>query len=62
MRLAVLAGIVDGRLINVEPLSMPEPTAQRRAVKDQLMKIKGLSDSERRTLLQTYDRLKEQTP
>lgn len=61
IRLAVTAGLVDGRLISISPLPMPEPTAQRRAVKRQIKLIRGLTERERQTLLDTYDEIGEET-
>ncbi len=55
IRLAVTAGLVDGELIDVSPLPMPEPTAQRAAVRAQLAKIRGLTERERERLMDTYD-------
>lgn len=55
LRLAVLAGQLDGEIVNVRPLPMPEPTAQRAAVKEQLRKIRGLTARERQVLIDTYD-------
>jgi transcriptional regulator with XRE-family HTH domain len=55
MRLAVTAGLVDGDLIGKAPLPLPEPTARRNRVKDQLANIKGLTAKERQHLLDAYD-------
>lgn len=55
MRLAVTAGLVDGELIGKAPLPMPEPTARRKRVKEQLANIKGLTARERQLLIDTYD-------
>lgn len=58
IRLAVTAGLMDGDLAGVEPLPMPEPTAQRKAIKDQLARIRGLTSAERQKLIDTYDELR----
>jgi transcriptional regulator with XRE-family HTH domain len=58
IRLAVTAGLMDGDLIGVEPLPMPEATAQRSAVRSQLDKIRGLTKGERDALLSAYDEMK----
>jgi transcriptional regulator with XRE-family HTH domain len=55
MRLAVTAGLVDGKLIGVAELPLPEPTARRNRVKEQLENIKGLTANERQHLLNAYD-------
>lgn len=55
MRLAVTAGLVDGELLGIPPLPLPEPTARRNRVKDQLANIKGLTAKERQFLLDAYD-------
>jgi transcriptional regulator with XRE-family HTH domain len=54
-RLAVTAGLLDGELADIKPLPMPEPTARRNRVKEQLSKIKGLTAKERQHLLNAYD-------
>ena len=61
MRLAVMAGLVDGELIGVRPLPMPEPTARRKRVKTQLSNIKGLTAKERQMLIDTYDERTQET-
>lgn len=58
IRLAVTAGLMDGTLVGVTPLPMPEPTAHRKAIKDQLAKIRGLTANERQKLIDVYDELK----
>lgn len=55
IRLAVTGGLMDGWIVNAKPLPMPEPTAQRSAVKAQLSKIRGLTAAERQRLIDTYD-------
>lgn len=57
IRLAVTAGLLDQSLVGVPPLPMPEPTAQRGLVKDQLSKIRGLLPEERQALINFYDSL-----
>ena len=54
IRLAVTAGLMDGGLVSAEPLPMPEPTAQRQMVRDQLAKVRGLTEKERTAILATY--------
>lgn len=49
---------MDGELAGVEPLPLPEPTAYRKAVKSQILAIKGLTKRERQKLLDTYDELR----
>lgn len=58
IRLAVTAGLIDGELAGVDPLPLPEPTAYRKAVKEQILAIKGLTKRERQKLLDTYDELR----
>jgi transcriptional regulator with XRE-family HTH domain len=55
LKIAATAGLIDGELVNVTPLPMPEPTAQRRYVKDQIMKIRYLSEADKQLLINTYD-------
>lgn len=57
LRLAVTAGNMDGELAGVAPLPLPEATAARIAVKQQLMKIRGLTPQERQKLLDVYDQM-----
>lgn len=61
MRLAVTAGLVDGKLLGLAPLPLPEPTARRNRIKEQLANIKGLTASERQHLLSAYDERIEET-
>lgn len=58
IRLAVTAGLMDGELVGVDPLPLPEPTAQRQAIKDQLAKIRGLTAKERQRLIDAYDEMR----
>lgn len=60
-RLAVTAGLMDGDIASIAPLPMPEPTARRERVKQQLLKIKGLTERERQHLLNAYDERMEET-
>jgi transcriptional regulator with XRE-family HTH domain len=60
VRLAVTAGLLDPSLVGQEPLPMPEPTAQRALVKEQLSKIRGLLPEERQALINFYDGLEGQ--
>lgn len=62
IRLAVTAGLMDGELVGVDPLPLPEPTAQRQAIKDQLAKIRGLTAKERQRLIDAYDEMRVVTP
>lgn len=55
VRLAVTAGLMDSDLTGAKPLPMPEPTARRKRVKDQLWNIKGLTSKERQHLIDAYD-------
>ena len=55
VRLAVTAGLLDESLVGQSPLPMPEPTAQRALVKEQLSKIRGLLPEERQALINYYD-------
>lgn len=59
IRLAVTAGLMDGELVGVDPLPLPEPTAYRKAVKRQISAIKGLTRDERQKLLDAYDEMRE---
>lgn len=54
IRLAVTAGLMDGDLIGVETLPLPEPTAQRQAVRGQLEKLR-LPPREREQLIEFYE-------
>lgn len=57
LRLAVTAGLLDARVAHVDPLEPPAPTARREAVRRQLSRIKGLTDQDRRKLLETYEEI-----
>lgn len=57
IRLAVTAGLLDESLVGQPPLPMPEPTAQRALVKEQLSKIRGLLPEEKQALINYYDGL-----
>lgn len=57
VRLAVTAGLLDESLVGQKPFPMPEPTAQRALVKEQLSKIRGLLPEERQALINFYDGL-----
>lgn len=57
LRLAVTAGQVPQRVAGVDPLPLPEPTAQRESVKRQIARIKGVTDASRRKLLATYEEI-----
>lgn len=55
LRLAVTAGLMDGPAVGIEPLPMPEPTAQRNLVKERIMKIPFASHEELQYMLNQYD-------
>jgi transcriptional regulator with XRE-family HTH domain len=57
IRLAVTAGLLDPSLVGAEMLPMPEPTAQRVYVKEQLARIRGLLPEEKQLLINFYDNL-----
>lgn len=57
IRLAVTAGLMDGSLVSAQPLPLPEPTAQRQSVKDQLSRMRGLTAQEKQRLIQAYDNM-----
>lgn len=62
-RLAVTAGVLPPAMApGVEPYPMPEPTAQRDAVRRQIAKIKGLTEDGREKLLATYDQMILEAP
>jgi transcriptional regulator with XRE-family HTH domain len=62
LRLAVTAGVVSPKVAGLEPLPMPVPTARRESVKRQLANLRGVTDEERRLLLQAYeDAIHEET-
>lgn len=58
LRLAVTAGLMDEDMAGMPPLPMPEPTAYREAVKEQIRAIKGLTARERRKLVDAYDEMR----
>jgi transcriptional regulator with XRE-family HTH domain len=58
IRLAATAGLIDGELAGVEPLPLPEATAYRKAVKEQILAIKGLTRREQQKLLDAYDEMR----
>lgn len=55
LRLAVTAGVISASVAGVEPLPMPEATARRESVRRQLANIRGVTEKERRLLMQTYE-------
>lgn len=59
LRLSVTAGLVPGEVAGVEPLPMPEPTARRESVRRQLARLRGVTETERRLLMQAYEDAKE---
>lgn len=57
LRLAVTAGLMDGRMVGAQPLPLPEPTAQRQLVKEQLNNLRGLTAKEKQRLIEAYDNM-----
>ncbi len=57
LRLAVTAGIVTPAIAGVDALAMPEPTEQRKEVRERLKTLPGLSSAEVQALLERYDEL-----
>lgn len=57
LRLAVTAGLVTDTVAGVAPVAMPEPTAQRKEVRERLRSLPGLSRAEVQALLERYDEL-----
>jgi transcriptional regulator with XRE-family HTH domain len=57
IRLAVTAGLLDSKAVNSSPLPLPEQTRQREYVREQIMKIRGLTDEDRAVLLEAYNNL-----
>lgn len=57
LRLAVTAGLVSQKIAGVEPVDMPQPTAQREEVRKSIASIPGLTNSERQALLEKYDEM-----
>ncbi len=57
LRLAVTAGVIPREVAGVDPLPVPEPTAQRESVKHQLAHIKGLTNRERAHLVNKYEEM-----
>lgn len=57
LRLAVRAGLVSVKIAGVEPVDLPEPTAQREEVRKSIESIPGLTQSERQALIERYDDL-----
>lgn len=55
LRLAVTAGLLSHEVARVEPLPMPEPTARRESVRRQLARLRGVTERERKLLLQAYE-------
>lgn len=55
LRLAVTAGILSPKVAGVEPLPMPEATARRESVRRQLANLRGVTEEERRLLMQAYE-------
>lgn len=58
--LAVTAGLMDTRRTGVDRLPLPENTRTRGLVMEQIMSIRGLTNSEKEGLLDTYARLSKE--
>lgn len=56
IRLAVTAGLMSAEDVRYEPLPLPEQTAKREQVREQIMKITGLTDGEKTSLLDAWER------
>jgi transcriptional regulator with XRE-family HTH domain len=54
-RLAVTAGRLKAEAVKSTAFPLPPDTAQRQDVRDQIARIRGLTDAERRRLLEAYD-------
>lgn len=57
LRLAVTAGLLEARLVNAEPLPIPEEVEDRDLARQHIMKIPGLTGESRRRLLETFDQM-----
>lgn len=55
LRLLVTAGLLDSEIAGVEPLPLPEPTAQRAYVRDKINEIPYMTSQERQHLIDAYD-------
>lgn len=53
IRLAVTAGLMNEKEVNMEPLPLPKPTASLRRAEESIMKIPGITDDDRKTLIAT---------
>jgi transcriptional regulator with XRE-family HTH domain len=51
--LAVTAGLMDTEDVAVEPLPLPEQKKALSQAEDQIMKIRGITDDDRKALLET---------
>ncbi|MEU3052298.1 helix-turn-helix domain-containing protein [Streptomyces griseus] len=51
IRLCVTAGLMDSSEVGFEPLPLPQATAKREQVREQILRIRGLSDEERDRVL-----------
>lgn len=60
LRLAVTAGLIDGALVELEPLPSPEPTRHRQATRERIERIPFLSEAERQHMLDSYDNFWEE--
>jgi transcriptional regulator with XRE-family HTH domain len=55
IRMAVTAGLMDGEMVDADPLPLPPPEARRKHVREQIKAIRGLDKKEMDRLLETYD-------
>lgn len=53
LRLAVTAGLSDDG--SIAPLPIPNATARQRAVREQILEIKHVTDAERQELIEYYE-------
>lgn len=53
--LAVTAGLMNPKQVGVDRLPLPEDTKRRTYIKDQIMGIRGLTRSERQSLIEAYE-------
>jgi transcriptional regulator with XRE-family HTH domain len=55
LRLAVTAGLVTEEMAGVPPYEMPEPTALRRRVIEEISAIRGITEGTRKALIKAFD-------